>query len=333
MSCLTSTATNVDSINGATREARRRKCARSLPRLPGHAAAVDGGSDLRDVAADVVAVVRADATSDDVRADLRDVAADADARHAGADRLELVRYVLEPVDPEDCPADGDLVTATLLPAANARRRRVRDDGGQDNCGGGFDIRIVRSWHSRRRCQLFPVDDSHCYARADDDAATDIDSDARSPACLVGGSTEYEGRVEILHDGAWGTVCDDGWGMADADVVCRQLFGSSALSAPCCAAFGRGSDPIWMDEISCVGDESHLRDCPFNGWGSHDCHTRRRRRVRRDPRTDGQLSAVSAPDDSCADDYTGTNDSLPLGRVDGTVLTHSGRTLPVAAAVV
>ena len=59
-------------------------------------------------------------------------------------------------------------------------------------------------------------------------------------------------------------------MADADVVCRQLFGASALSAPCCAAFGQGSDPIWMDEISCVGDESHLRDCPFNGWGSHDC---------------------------------------------------------------
>ena len=91
-----------------------------------------------------------------------------------------------------------------------------------------------------------------------------------PLRLVGGSTEYEGRVEILHDGAWGTVCDDSWGMVDADVVCRQLFGSSALSAPCCAAFGRGSDPIWMDDVSCVGDESHLRDCPFSGWGSHNC---------------------------------------------------------------
>ena len=78
-----------------------------------------------------------------------------------------------------------------------------------------------------------------------------------PLRLVGGSTEYEGRVEILHDGAWGTVCDDSWGMADADVVCRQLFGSSALTAHCCAAFGPGSDPIWMDDVSCVGDESHL----------------------------------------------------------------------------
>ncbi|XP_032750931.1 scavenger receptor cysteine-rich domain-containing protein SCART1-like [Rattus rattus] len=88
--------------------------------------------------------------------------------------------------------------------------------------------------------------------------------------VFGGENDCSGRVELWHGGSWGTVCDDSWDLADAEVVCRQLGCGPAIAALQNAAFGPGSGPIWLDEVGCRGSELSLGACQAEPWGYGDC---------------------------------------------------------------
>ncbi len=85
----------------------------------------------------------------------------------------------------------------------------------------------------------------------------------------------EGRLEIYYKGEWGTICDDFWSTEDADTACRALgFPDGSVNS---GRFGSGifppgdrDQPIWLDDLSCDGGESHLLDCRSSPVGKHNC---------------------------------------------------------------
>ncbi|XP_052275321.1 deleted in malignant brain tumors 1 protein-like isoform X1 [Dreissena polymorpha] len=93
--------------------------------------------------------------------------------------------------------------------------------------------------------------------------------------LAGSNQGNQGRVEVLYNNTWGTVCDDRWSAADAAVVCRQLGQPFSGAAPISlGSFGPGTGQILLDDVECIGTESSIAQCRNGGWGHSNCdHSR------------------------------------------------------------
>ena len=77
-------------------------------------------------------------------------------------------------------------------------------------------------------------------------------------------------MEVLYNGSWGTICDNGWDLRDARVVCRMLGFKGALDATTSARFGQGSGDILLDLVGCDGTEGNLAECANLGLGVSYC---------------------------------------------------------------
>ncbi|XP_053401388.1 uncharacterized protein LOC128557644 isoform X2 [Mercenaria mercenaria] len=89
--------------------------------------------------------------------------------------------------------------------------------------------------------------------------------------LVDGPDESSGAVEVYHNGLWGRVCDDSFGIQDAKVICRQLgYPTDYVDYTIKSYYGYSNTKIWLDELYCRGTENSLEECSHAGWGYHDC---------------------------------------------------------------
>ncbi|KAL3996061.1 deleted in malignant brain tumors 1 protein [Sarotherodon galilaeus] len=149
--------------------------------------------------------------------------------------------------------------------------------GVHNCGHNEDASIICEVQPESNSTVFsttprPQNFTTTHVPANITTTTPVGNSTavEGEVRLVNGNSSCSGRVEIFHSGQWGTVCDDAWGLVDAQVVCRQLGCGRVFSAPTNARFGQGSGPIWLDDVACIGNESKLSECPHRGFGLHNC---------------------------------------------------------------
>ncbi|XP_067653721.1 deleted in malignant brain tumors 1 protein-like [Haliotis asinina] len=82
-------------------------------------------------------------------------------------------------------------------------------------------------------------------------------------------TKTDPRVQVFRNGQWGFICGHGWNSKAARVICRMKgywHGTgTAKIVPL-----TGGEKFWLDDVSCVGNETDINECSFQGWGIPSC---------------------------------------------------------------
>ncbi|XP_028407305.1 scavenger receptor cysteine-rich domain superfamily protein-like [Dendronephthya gigantea] len=84
------------------------------------------------------------------------------------------------------------------------------------------------------------------------------------------SSNGTGRVEVFYHGQWGTICDNGWDLRNARVVCRQLGYPDAAKALKGDQVPSGSGKTLLPSLYCTGKENNILHCPPKNRRIYSC---------------------------------------------------------------
>lgn len=85
----------------------------------------------------------------------------------------------------------------------------------------------------------------CFAQTSSTVRPSLTPTVKSPEHLkfrlAGHPRKHnEGRIEVFYKNEWGTICDDDFSLANANVLCRQLGFVSATGWAHSAKYGKGT---------------------------------------------------------------------------------------------
>ncbi|KAH8380510.1 hypothetical protein KR009_011156, partial [Drosophila setifemur] len=167
----------------------------------------------------------------------------------------------KPTQEEEKDEDWELYSnpnaKEVTPKLSARSNFI--DTCEFDCGNGKCIKKSQVCNGQRNCAN-GKDEMNCPPP---------DYEVR----LTGGESPHMGRIEVKANGQWCYVCDDKFGLKDADVVCRELgfhMGAQEVRGNSFYAPASQDFNYVMDEVECRGNETNLKDCSFKGWGVHNC---------------------------------------------------------------
>ena len=85
--------------------------------------------------------------------------------------------------------------------------------------------------------------------------------------LSGTDFNLTGKLETFYVGRWGSICNDGFDLAEAQVVCRQLGVTDTSKIEVFSnhdLFGSDfSSTRWFNNLDCDGTEANLNECPHS----------------------------------------------------------------------